>query len=244
MKCAAFGRTSNPGLSSPLQQDRQFPGAYESGELSNHSRRMADRKQFISRWLRSQAETWIESRSRAHDWANARRDEERCWKKNKTREGQALRVASDVAADVFLCHQRRRRCGGHGQKPRNIRSPDRRALANWKRGRPLSGQQESSRGFARRKVEQMRRSRVSESPRSASQCGHRATASARKRGGERHNRANDRRTKFCCLNVGAREHRGEDRALSRDIWAQTAAKKSIDAARRRTACLIGRGHTA
>src|SRR5258706_12976158 len=41
----------------------------------------------------------MESRSRAHDWANAREMRKLL---EKTREAQALRVASDVSADVSL----------------------------------------------------------------------------------------------------------------------------------------------
>ncbi len=90
---------SNPGLSSRFSKTVNFPG-YGASELSEIFRRMAARQQFnLPDGFEAKLKPWIESRSRAQDWANAR---EMRTLLEKTREAQALRVASDVSADVSL----------------------------------------------------------------------------------------------------------------------------------------------
>jgi SpoVK/Ycf46/Vps4 family AAA+-type ATPase len=90
---------SNPGLSSRFSKTVNFPG-YDAGELSEIFRRMAARQQFnLPDGFEAKLKPWIESRSKAQDWANAR---EMRTLLEKTREAQALRVASDVSADVSL----------------------------------------------------------------------------------------------------------------------------------------------
>jgi SpoVK/Ycf46/Vps4 family AAA+-type ATPase len=90
---------SNPGLSSRFSKTVNFPG-YDAGELSEIFRRMAARQQFnLPDGFEAKLKPWIESRSKAQDWANAR---EMRTLLEKTREAHALRVASDASADVSL----------------------------------------------------------------------------------------------------------------------------------------------
>src|SRR6202035_3837196 len=90
---------SNPGLNSRFSKTVEFP-SYSSAELSEIFRRMAARQQFnLPDGFEAKLKPWIESRSKTQDWANAR---ERRTLLEKTREAQALRVASDASADVSL----------------------------------------------------------------------------------------------------------------------------------------------
>ena len=90
---------SNPGLSSRFSKTINFP-SYDADELSEIFRRMAARQQFnLPDGFEAKLKPWLESRSKAQDWANAR---EMRTLLEKTREAQALRVASDVSADVSL----------------------------------------------------------------------------------------------------------------------------------------------
>ena len=88
---------SNPGLGSRFSKTVDFP-AYDAGELCEIFRRMAARQQFaLPAGFEAKLKPWIEARSKADDWANAR---EMRTLLEKTREAQALRVAGDPSADI------------------------------------------------------------------------------------------------------------------------------------------------
>jgi SpoVK/Ycf46/Vps4 family AAA+-type ATPase len=88
---------SNPGLSSRFSKTIEFP-SYDSSELCEIFRRMAAQQKFaLPDGFEAKIKPWVESRSKAEDWANAR---EMRTLLEKTREAQALRVASDPSADV------------------------------------------------------------------------------------------------------------------------------------------------
>jgi SpoVK/Ycf46/Vps4 family AAA+-type ATPase len=90
---------SNPGLSSRFSKTVDFP-SYDSNELCEIFRRMAARQQFaLPAGFEARLRPWIEGRSKADDWANAR---EMRTLLEKTREAQALRVANDASADISL----------------------------------------------------------------------------------------------------------------------------------------------
>src|SRR6202042_3649314 len=76
-----------------------FP-AYDTNDLCEIFRRMAARQKFdLPAGFEGKLRPWIESRSKAEDWANAR---EMRTLLEKTREAQAMRVALDPAADISL----------------------------------------------------------------------------------------------------------------------------------------------
>jgi SpoVK/Ycf46/Vps4 family AAA+-type ATPase len=88
---------SNPGLGSRFSKTVDFP-SYNADELSEIFKRMAVRQQFnLPDGFEAKIKPWIESRSKAGDWANAR---EMRTLLEKAREAQALRVAADPAADI------------------------------------------------------------------------------------------------------------------------------------------------
>ena len=88
---------SNPGLGSRFSKTVDFP-SYNASELCEIFRRMAARQQFaLPDGFEAKLRPWIEGRSKADDWANAR---EMRTLLEKTREAQALRVASDPSADI------------------------------------------------------------------------------------------------------------------------------------------------
>ena len=88
---------SNPGLSSRFSKTVDFP-SYDAAELCEIFRRMAARQQFaLPDGFEAKLKPWIEGRSKADDWANAR---EMRTLLEKTREAQALRVAGDPSADI------------------------------------------------------------------------------------------------------------------------------------------------
>ena len=88
---------SNPGLSSRFSKTVDFP-SYDMNELCEIFRRMAIRQQFaLPAGFEAKLKPWIESRSKADDWANAR---EMRTLLEKSREAQALRVANDPSADI------------------------------------------------------------------------------------------------------------------------------------------------
>jgi SpoVK/Ycf46/Vps4 family AAA+-type ATPase len=90
---------SNPGLSSRFSKTVDFP-SYDPNELCEIFRRMAARQQFaLPDGFEAKLKPWIEGRSKADDWANAR---EMRTLLEKSREAQALRVAGDAAADISL----------------------------------------------------------------------------------------------------------------------------------------------
>jgi len=90
---------SNPGLSSRFSKTIDFP-SYNSAELSEIFKRMAARQQFVlPEGFEAKVKPWVEGRSKAEDWANAR---EMRTLLEKAREAQALRVAKDPAADISL----------------------------------------------------------------------------------------------------------------------------------------------
>jgi SpoVK/Ycf46/Vps4 family AAA+-type ATPase len=90
---------TNPGLSSRFSKTVDFP-SYNTDELCEIFRRMAERQQFaLPGGFDAKLRPWIEGRSKAEDWANAR---EMRTLLEKTREAQALRVASDPSADISV----------------------------------------------------------------------------------------------------------------------------------------------
>jgi SpoVK/Ycf46/Vps4 family AAA+-type ATPase len=90
---------SNPGLSSRFSKTVDFP-AYDPNELCEIFKRMAARQQFnLPAGFEGKLRPWIEGRSKAEDWANAR---EMRTLLEKAREAQAMRVASDAAADISV----------------------------------------------------------------------------------------------------------------------------------------------
>ena len=90
---------SNPGLSSRFSKTVDFP-SYNSAELSEIFKRMAARQQFaLPEGFEAKLKPWVEGRSKADDWANAR---EMRTLLEKSREAQAMRVAKDPSADISL----------------------------------------------------------------------------------------------------------------------------------------------
>jgi SpoVK/Ycf46/Vps4 family AAA+-type ATPase len=90
---------SNPGLSSRFSKTVDFP-SYNSAELSEIFKRMAARQQFnLPEGFEAKLGPWVEGRSKADDWANAR---EMRTLLEKSREAQAMRVAKDPLADISL----------------------------------------------------------------------------------------------------------------------------------------------
>jgi SpoVK/Ycf46/Vps4 family AAA+-type ATPase len=88
---------SNPGLSSRFSKTVDFP-SYNADELCEIFKRMAIRQQFnLPDGFEAKLKPWIENRSKAEDWANAR---EMRTLLERARESQALRVASDPPADI------------------------------------------------------------------------------------------------------------------------------------------------
>jgi SpoVK/Ycf46/Vps4 family AAA+-type ATPase len=91
---------SNPGLNSRFSKTIEFP-SYDTSELCEIFRRMADKQQFaLPDGFEAKIKPWIEGRSKAEDWANAR---EMRTLLEKTREAQALRLSrspNDPSADV------------------------------------------------------------------------------------------------------------------------------------------------
>jgi SpoVK/Ycf46/Vps4 family AAA+-type ATPase len=88
---------SNPGLASRFTKTVDFP-SYSAVELCEIFRTMAARQQFtLPDGFEAKLRPWIEGRTKADDWANAR---EMRTLLEKTREAQALRVASDPSADI------------------------------------------------------------------------------------------------------------------------------------------------
>jgi len=88
---------SNPGLASRFSKTVDFP-SYNTDELWEIFKRMAAKQQFdLPEGFEAKLKPWIESRSKAEDWANAR---EMRTLLEKSREAQALRVASDPSADI------------------------------------------------------------------------------------------------------------------------------------------------
>jgi SpoVK/Ycf46/Vps4 family AAA+-type ATPase len=90
---------SNPGLGSRFSKTVDFP-SYNSAELSEIFKRMAARQQFaLPEGFEAKLKPWVEGRSKADDWANAR---EMRTLLEKSREAQAMRVAKDPSADISL----------------------------------------------------------------------------------------------------------------------------------------------
>jgi SpoVK/Ycf46/Vps4 family AAA+-type ATPase len=90
---------SNPGLSSRFTKILDFP-SYSTDELCEIFKRMAARQQFaLPNGFEAKVKPWIDNRSTAQDWANAR---EMRTLLEKTREAQAIRVAGDPSADISL----------------------------------------------------------------------------------------------------------------------------------------------
>ena len=88
---------SNPGLSSRFSKTIDFP-AYSVGELCEILEWMAARQQFLlpDDFALALA-PWIEQRSRAADWGNARSMRTLL---EKARESQAIRISTDPNADL------------------------------------------------------------------------------------------------------------------------------------------------
>src|SRR6516164_11847340 len=90
---------SNPGLASRFSKTIDFP-SYTTAELCETFKRMATRQQFnLPEGFEARLKPWIESRAKAEDWANAR---EMRTLLERSREAQAMRVASDPSADISV----------------------------------------------------------------------------------------------------------------------------------------------
>jgi SpoVK/Ycf46/Vps4 family AAA+-type ATPase len=90
---------SNPGLASRFSKTIEFP-PYNAAELCEIFRRMAARQQFnLPDGFEAKLRPWIEGRSKAEDWANAREIRTLL---EKTREAQARRLAKDPSADISV----------------------------------------------------------------------------------------------------------------------------------------------
>jgi SpoVK/Ycf46/Vps4 family AAA+-type ATPase len=90
---------SNPGLASRFSKTIDFP-AYSTAELSEIFKRMAAKQQFnLPQGFEAKLKPWIESRSKAEDWANAR---DMRTLLERSRETQAMRIASDPSADISV----------------------------------------------------------------------------------------------------------------------------------------------
>jgi len=90
---------SNPGLASRFSKTIDFP-SYTTAELCEIFKRMATRQQFnLPEGFEARLKPWIESRAKAEDWANAR---EMRTLLERSREAQAMRVASDPSADISV----------------------------------------------------------------------------------------------------------------------------------------------
>jgi len=90
---------SNPGLASRFSKTIDFP-CYTTAELCEIFKRMATRQQFnLPEGFEARLKPWIESRAKAEDWANAR---EMRTLLERSREAQAMRVASDPSADISV----------------------------------------------------------------------------------------------------------------------------------------------
>ena len=88
---------ANPGLASRFTKTIEFP-AYSPKDLCEIFRRMAQHQQFeLPESFEAKVVPWIAERSRIEGWANAR---EMRTLLEKTREAQALRLASDSSGDV------------------------------------------------------------------------------------------------------------------------------------------------
>jgi SpoVK/Ycf46/Vps4 family AAA+-type ATPase len=145
---------SNPGLGSRFSKTINFP-SYDANELCEIFRRMAARQQFaLPVGFEAKLKPWIEGRSNADDWANAR---EMRTLLEKAREAQALRVASNPSAnisdvtieDIILAT---------GQKPEDNEIPVASALEKLDAMVGLAPvKQEVKRLTARLEVEQKRR---------------------------------------------------------------------------------------
>src|SRR5260370_11747 len=145
---------SNPGLSSRFSKTVDFP-SYNTGDLCEIFRRMAARQQFaLPDGFEAKLKPWIEGRSKADDWANAR---EMRTLLEKAREAQALRVAGDPAADISLVTIEDIVLAT-GQKPEDNEIPVAAALAKLDVMVGLAPvKQEIKRLSARHEVEQKRR---------------------------------------------------------------------------------------
>jgi SpoVK/Ycf46/Vps4 family AAA+-type ATPase len=90
---------SNPGLASRFSKTIEFP-SYDANDLCEIFRRMAARQQFsVPDGFEAKLKPWVEGRSKADDWANAR---EMRTLLEKARENQALRVAQEPSADISV----------------------------------------------------------------------------------------------------------------------------------------------
>jgi SpoVK/Ycf46/Vps4 family AAA+-type ATPase len=88
---------SNPGLSSRFTKTVDFP-SYGAADLCEILRRMAARQQFsLPDDFAAALTPWIEERSKAPDWGNARSMRTLL---EKAREAQAIRISTDADADL------------------------------------------------------------------------------------------------------------------------------------------------
>src|SRR5260370_40722007 len=88
---------SNPGLSSRFTKTVDFP-RYAANDLCDILKRMAPRQQFsLPDDCAAALTPWIEERSKAPDWGNARSMRTLL---EKAREAQAIRISTDANADL------------------------------------------------------------------------------------------------------------------------------------------------
>jgi stage V sporulation protein K len=88
---------TNPGLAGRFAKTIDFP-RYNADDLCEILRRMAARQQFaLPDGFQARIKPWINERSRADDWANAREMRSLL---ERAREAQAMRIATDPSADL------------------------------------------------------------------------------------------------------------------------------------------------
>jgi SpoVK/Ycf46/Vps4 family AAA+-type ATPase len=88
---------TNPGLAGRFTKTIDFP-RYSADNLCEILRRMAEKQHFtLPDGFQTRIKPWINERSRAEDWANAR---EMRTLLEKAREAQAMRISADPSADL------------------------------------------------------------------------------------------------------------------------------------------------
>jgi stage V sporulation protein K len=90
--------SSNPGLASRFTKTIEFP-PYEAQELCDIFRGMAQQQNFhLPDGFEAKLQSWVEPNAKRQDWGNAR---EMRTLLEKSREAQALRIATDPSADLM-----------------------------------------------------------------------------------------------------------------------------------------------
>ena len=130
---------SNPGPGEPLQQDHRISVLRCQRTLRNLPPHGGAAAVLLPDGFEAKLKPWVEGRSKADDWANAR---EMRTLLEKARENQALRVAQRTIRRHFGGDDR----GHHRSPPARSRKTTRpRSPPRWKSSRPWSALRRSSR---------------------------------------------------------------------------------------------------